>query len=173
MAQSLGYSKNRVPTTAPGWSPGAYSPVLGCKVPTTTPSVSPWMDGEGSWPRPELGVDLEDPTTPAGAGARALETWTWPGEKEEQTPRGLSQHWWFHFFPLSKSQRVLCECLRHLPAPGLTGVHPKMLGEPLPWPSQAHLQPQPGEMGLERGNQSLGDPKTSAHTAETGPQLPR
>lgn len=175
MAKFLGYLKSRMPTTAPGWSPVAYSPFLGCRVTNTTLSVFPWMDGERSWPRTELGAALEDPATPAGAGASMepppVGARTWLGEKEEQPLRGLSHHWWFHFFPLSKSQRVLCGCLQHLPAPGLTGVHPKMLGEPLPCPSQAHLHPQPGEMGLERGSQSLGDPKTSAHTAGTGPEL--
>lgn len=96
----------------------------------------------------------------------------WPGKKEEQTLRGLSQRWWFHFFPLSKSQGVWGGHLRHLPAPGLTGVHPKMPGEPPACPSQGHPHPQSGEMGLERDSQGLGDPKTSAHTAGTDPELP-
>lgn len=40
----------------------------------------------------------------------------------------------------------------------------------MPQPGPFH--PQSGEMGLEWGNQSLGDPKTCAHTAGAGPKFP-
>lgn len=94
MAQSLGHPKNRGSTTAPGWSPVAYRPFLGCWVPTTTPPPSPCMDREGSQDRAELGAALEDPATPPGAGASMEPTpcgdldHPWAGEKEEQNPEG-------------------------------------------------------------------------------------
>lgn len=128
---------------------------------------------EQSWGQPWKTQPCHQGLEPAWSQS-PVGTWTTPGweRRKSKTLRGMSQHGWFHFFPLSKSQGVQGGCLQHLLATGLRGVHPKTPGEPPPCPSQAHPHPQSGVMGLERGSPSLGDPKTSAHTAGTGPELP-
>lgn len=141
------------------------------------PSI-PRMDGEGSWPRAELGVVLEDLATPAGAGASteppAVGSWTTPLARREgrASPEGAEPALVVSLL----SSKQITGGLVWVPAtPSGPGAHrcaPKNARGATAMPQPGPFHPQSGEMGLEWGNQSLGDPKTCAHTAGAGPKFP-
>lgn len=137
------------------------------------------MVKEGSQNKEELGVNSGRPGhisrgwSQEGATPCGDLDHPWPGEKEERTLRGLSQQ--ALVVSLLSSKQITGGLGRVLAAPSGPGAHrcaPKNTREPLPRPRQAHPHSRSGEMGLEKGSQSLGDPKTSVHTAGTGPELP-